>query len=181
MRNLPKLLFQRVVVVSLAILLQILFVIAGMDWLREYWHWMKTAMDVIKWVAVLTIMTGRSNPSYKMAWIILILAFPVAGITIYLLFGGNRISNRENRRMNRVEVMVAQHLRQEKSVMQALEPGGHSGVEPRAAYLPFRARATRSMITLRPSISRAARAATRGCSKSSKRPSTIFSSIFYHQ
>ena len=121
MRNLPKLLFQRVVVVSLAILLQILFVIAGMDWLREYWHWMKTAMDVIKWVAVLTIMTGRSNPSYKMAWIILILAFPVAGITIYLLFGGNRISNRENRRMNRVEVMVAQHLRQEKSVMQALE------------------------------------------------------------
>ena len=121
MRNLPKLLFQRVVVVSLAILLQILFVIAGMDWLREYWHWMKTAMDVVKWVAVLTIMTGRSNPSYKMAWIILILAFPVAGITIYLLFGGNRISNRENRRMNRVEVMVAQHLRQEKSVMQALE------------------------------------------------------------
>ena len=76
MRNLPKLLFQRVVVVSLAILLQILFVIAGMDWLREYWHWMKTAMDVVKWVAVLTIMTGRSNPSYKMAWIILILAFP---------------------------------------------------------------------------------------------------------
>ena len=121
MRNLPKLLFQRVVVVSLAILLQILFVIAGMDWLREYWHWMKTAMDVVKWVAVLTIMTGRSNPSYKMAWIILILAFPVAGITIYLLFGGNRISNRENRRMNRVEVMVAQHLRQEKSVLQALE------------------------------------------------------------
>ena len=92
-----------------------------MDWLREYWHWMKTAMDVVKWVAVLTIMTGRSNPSYKMAWIILILAFPVAGITIYLLFGGNRISNRENRRMNRVEVMVAQHLRQDQTVMQALE------------------------------------------------------------
>lgn len=35
MRNLPKLLFQRVVVVSLAILLQILFVIAGMDWLQR--------------------------------------------------------------------------------------------------------------------------------------------------
>ena len=63
MRNLPKLLFQRVVVVSLAILLQILLVIAGMDWLREYWHWMKTAMDVCIWVAVLSNMTGRSKPS----------------------------------------------------------------------------------------------------------------------
>ena len=89
MRNLPKLLFQRVVVVSLGILLQILFVVAGMDWLREYWHWVRIAMGVISWVAVLTIMTGRSNPSYKMAWVVLILAFPVAGITIYLLFGGN--------------------------------------------------------------------------------------------
>lgn len=99
-----------------------------------------------------------------MAWIILILAFPVAGITIYLLFGGNRISNRENRRMNRVEVMVAQHLRQEKSVMQALEREDIPAWN-HARYLPFRARATRSMITLRPSISRAARAATRGCSE----------------
>ena len=121
MRNLPKLLFQRVVVVSLGILLQILFVVAGMDWLREYWHWVRIAMSVISWVAVLTIMTGRSNPSYKMAWVVLILAFPVAGITIYLLFGGNRISDRENRRMARVEVMVAQHLRQNERVMQSLE------------------------------------------------------------
>ena len=78
MRNLPKLLFQRVVVVPLGILLQILFVVAGMDWLREYWHWVRIAMGVISWVAVLTIMTGRSNPSYKMAWVVLILAFPVA-------------------------------------------------------------------------------------------------------
>ena len=121
MRNLSKLLFQRVVVVSLGILLQILFVVAGMDWLREYWHWVRIAMSVISWVAVLTIMTGRSNPSYKMAWVVLILAFPVAGITIYLLFGGNRISDRENRRMARVEVMVAQHLRQNERVMQSLE------------------------------------------------------------
>ena len=36
MRNLPKLLFQRVVVVSLGIVLQILFAVAGMNWLREY-------------------------------------------------------------------------------------------------------------------------------------------------
>ena len=130
MRNLPKLLFQRVVVVSLGILLQILFVVAGMDWLREYWHWVRIAMGVISWVAVLTIMTGRSNPSYKMAWVVLILAFPVAGITIYLLFGGNRISDRENRRMARVEVMVAQHLRPERARDAIAGKNRYSGVEP---------------------------------------------------
>lgn len=130
MRNLPKLLFQRVVVVSLGILLQILFVVAGMDWLREYWHWVRIAMGVISWVAVLTIMTGRSNPSYKMAWVVLILAFPVAGITIYLLFGGQPLSERENRRMARVEVMVAQHLAPERARDAIAGKNGCFGVEP---------------------------------------------------
>ena len=34
MRNFSKLIFQRVVVVSLGILLQIIFVLAGMSWLH---------------------------------------------------------------------------------------------------------------------------------------------------
>ena len=121
MRNLSKLLFQRVVAVSLSILLQIAFILAGMNWLRDYWQWMRFAMSLISWIAVLLIMTGRSNPSYKMAWIILILAFPVAGITIYLFFGGNKASSRENRKMSRVDMLVLQNLRQDKTVLQKLE------------------------------------------------------------
>lgn len=117
MRNLPKLLFQRVVVVSLAILLQIFFVLAGVLWMREYWHWARIGMTVLSWIAVLSIMTGRSNPSYKIAWMLLILAFPVAGITIYLLFGGNRVSDHESRKMSRIEVLTAQHLRQDAAVL----------------------------------------------------------------
>lgn len=120
-RNLPKLLFQRVVVVSLAILLQILFVLTGVLRVREYWHWVRIGMTVLSWVTVLSIMTGRSNPSYKIAWMLLILAFPVAGITIYLLFGGNRVSDRESRKMNRIEVLTAQHLRQDEAVLAQLQ------------------------------------------------------------
>ena len=82
MRNLSKLLFQRVVVVSLAILLQIAFLLAGMLWLQEYRFWMRTVINVLAWLLVIGIMSGRSNPSYKIAWIVLILAFPVAGLTI---------------------------------------------------------------------------------------------------
>lgn len=121
MRNLFKLLFQRVFVVSLAILLQILFVLSGVLWLREYWHWVQTGMTILSWVVVLSIMTGRSNPSYKIAWILLILAFPVAGLTIYLLFGGNKVSRRESRKMGRVELLVTQNLRQKPQTMRLLE------------------------------------------------------------
>ena len=47
MRNLSKLMFQRVVVVSLAILLQIAFLLAGMLWLQEYRFWMRTVINVL--------------------------------------------------------------------------------------------------------------------------------------
>lgn len=79
MRNFSKLIFQRVVVVSLGILLQIIFVLAGMSWLHEYRRWLGFAMSVLSWGAVITVICSHGNPSYKIAWAVLILAFPVAG------------------------------------------------------------------------------------------------------
>lgn len=120
MRNLSKLMFQRVVVVSLAILLQIAFLLAGILWLQEYRFWMRTVINVLAWLLVIAIMSGRSNPSYKIAWIVLILAFPVAGLTIYVLFGGNKTSHRSNRKRAQSELTVLQHLRQDPDIIQKL-------------------------------------------------------------
>lgn len=120
MRNLPKLIFNRVVIVSLSILLQIAVLLSGVIWLREYRQWIDVTMTVLSWGAVIYIMTDRSNPSYKIAWIVLILAFPVAGITIYLLFGGNKASSRENRKMERINRETRSSLPQSEQVMQEL-------------------------------------------------------------
>ncbi|MBQ5748880.1 MAG: cardiolipin synthase [Oscillospiraceae bacterium] len=102
MRNLTKLAFGRVVIVSLAILLQIGFVLAGVFFLNESRHWFYAASTAISWLAVIIIISGQSNPSYKIAWILLLLAFPVAGLTVYLLFGGNKTSSRAARKMQRI-------------------------------------------------------------------------------
>ena len=115
MRNFPKLMFNRVVVVSLSILLQIAVLLAGMLWLNDYRSWINIALSVISWVAVVYIMSDKSNPSYKIAWIVLILAFPVAGVTIYLLFGGNKASSRENRKMKRISRETLSSLPQDES------------------------------------------------------------------
>lgn len=120
MRNLSKLVFQRVVVVSVAILLQIAFILAGMIWLQDYRGWLRTLTNVIAWILVIFILSGRSNPSYKIAWVLLILAFPVAGVTIYLLFGGNKTSLRSQRKRARSEQAVIEHLHQQDAVMAEL-------------------------------------------------------------
>ena len=120
MRNFLKLVFNRVVIVSLSILLQIIVLLAGVIWLKDYRSWINVALSVLSWATVIYIMSDRRNPSYKIAWIVLILAFPVAGITIYLLFGGNKASSRENRKMKRISRETLSSLPQEESVMRAL-------------------------------------------------------------
>ncbi len=124
MRNFPKLMFNRVVVVSLSILLQIAVLLAGMLWLNDYRSWINIALSAISWVAVVYIMSDKSNPSYKIAWIVLILAFPVAGVTIYLLFGGNKASSRENRKMERISRETHSSLPQDEAVMEELRARG---------------------------------------------------------
>ena len=56
MRNLLKLIFQRVVVVSLALLLQIAFFVIGLHYLKEYYRWISIALRILTWVLVVFIM-----------------------------------------------------------------------------------------------------------------------------
>lgn len=121
MRNLTKLVFQRFVAVSLGILLQLAVIVLGISFLKDYRTWLQVVFMVLSWIAVILIISGRSNPSYKMAWIVLILAFPAAGLTIYLLFGGNKSSSRENRRMQAIEQLMVRHIPQDAAAMEALQ------------------------------------------------------------
>lgn len=61
-----------------------------------YFYWFCIVLSVI---AVLWIVSNQSDPGYKIAWIIPILVFPVFGGLVYLLLGGNRLSQRAQGQM----------------------------------------------------------------------------------
>ena len=136
MRNLSKLIFQRVVAVSLGILLQIAFLIVMATALRDDVYWIRIGMSVLSWAVIIYIISCSVNPSYKIAWIVLILAFPVAGLTIYLLFGGNKISSYEHRKMQSIEAVAMQQLEQEEAPLWALAASGSPAFN-HARYLYF--------------------------------------------
>lgn len=121
MRNLGKLIFQRVVMVSVGILLQLVVVVLFMDWLAAYQRWFQLLMLGLRGFFVVYLVSSRTNPAYKIAWLILILAFPVAGVSIYLFLGGNKLSRREKRRMSGLRVMVESNLRQSPEVQKQLQ------------------------------------------------------------
>ncbi len=116
-----KKLFQRAIIVGLAILLQLVFMVAMVMWAAEYRRWLRVGFTVLSVVTILYILYNRTNSSYKIAWILLIMVFPAAGITTYLAFGGRRLSGPVRRRMLLAQELVREHLWQTKLAPQALE------------------------------------------------------------
>ena len=114
MKRIRKLLFQRVVIVGLSILLQLALMVSMVQWLSEYRTWIRAFLTLLSVITVIYLMYDRTNASYKIAWIILILACPVAGISIYLAFGGRRLSRPVRKRMQQAQDMVRNNLWQEK-------------------------------------------------------------------
>ena len=121
MKRLRKILFQRVGIVGLSILLQLALMVSMVQWLSEYRAWIRAFLTVLSVITVIYLMYDRTNASYKIAWIILILAFPIAGISIYLAFGGRRLSLPVRKRMQQAQDLVRDHLWQEKITAEALQ------------------------------------------------------------
>ncbi len=69
----------------------------------------------------LYIINGSTNPGYKIAWIMVILVFPVIGIFIYALFGGVQLSKREKKKMKEIYVHQQKNLSQDEMVKDELK------------------------------------------------------------
>ena len=110
MSRLAKLVFQRVIVVAFFILLQLAVLLATVLWLSEYRRWIQVVSTVLSILTIVYLLYDRTNSSYKIAWIILILAFPVAGICLYFTFGGRRLNLRTRQGMHQAEDMVRENL-----------------------------------------------------------------------
>lgn len=121
MRNLFKMVFQRVVFVSFAILIQLLFLILMVFFFDTVWRWFSIAMSILSFLAVLYILSDRTNPSYKLAWVIPILAFPIFGGILYIMFGGNKLSKRQKAQLQTVDEITRSNLKQDPLVLHALQ------------------------------------------------------------
>ena len=126
MRGFLKLLFSRVGMVSLGILLQLLVIFASLWWFRDYAPVINTVSGVLAWILVLYLLSEPRNPAYRTAWLILVLGLPVFGLTLYLFFGGSRLSKRLRRKMGGIDKTLEDSMRQDEAVMEALgreDPG----------------------------------------------------------
>ncbi len=126
--------FSRTTIVATLILLQIAVLTFAIWQLSSYFVYVYAAFEVLSLVVVVWMVGHKDNPSYKLAWTIPILLFPVFGGLFYLLFGGKKATGTFRRRMERAFISWAPSLVQDDRVMKEISAIDRSAAN-QARYL----------------------------------------------
>ena len=100
----------RSVAVAVALIVQIVVLIMAIQVFNDYFvrfYWVCIAFSFL---AVLWIIGNKSNPAYKIAWLIPILLFPIFGGIIYLMFGSAPMNKRAKRKLSGLYEEVSRTL-----------------------------------------------------------------------
>lgn len=134
MRRLLRFLFSRVVIFSLAILVQLAVLLLVIWKFSSYFPLFYAVCLLASLIAVVIIVNSQSNTAYKVAWIIPIMLFPIFGGLFYLMFGGNRTSTKNKRKLQLIGDKVAAVLDQDQAIMEGLE-NDDQGAANQARYI----------------------------------------------
>ena len=96
-RGLHRVVFGRTVVVLLLLLLQAGSLFVLFSWLSDYTVFIYTAVTVLSVVLVVHIINRDISSSFKIAWLIPVLAVPVMGTLFYVFLKsqiGSRVINK---------------------------------------------------------------------------------------
>lgn len=85
-RNILPNIFRDRVIVAFIIIVQIAVLVMLALGAASYSHYVSVVLNLISFVISLVIIMRRTNDAYKLTWIYLILAFPVFGGLLYLVF-----------------------------------------------------------------------------------------------
>lgn len=127
MKKLVSLLFHRVFLVALFLLIQIAVLTLMLYRFYDYFVSFYIVSIGLSVGAVLWIIGSKSDPAYKIAWIVPILIFPIFGGLFYLLFGGNRLSRKTRRNMEGMARRMREELRADRKA-DSLWPLGEDAV-----------------------------------------------------
>ena len=76
----------RLVIVAVSFLLQVGWILLRVKWLNEYSEGISAFTGLLTIVVVLKLNSKNTNSAMKMPWVMLIMAFPMMGLSMYLLF-----------------------------------------------------------------------------------------------
>lgn len=111
----------RLIFVLIAVLIQVVWIVALFLWLNEYSAPINLICSIAAFLLVLRIYGKHQIAVFKMPWIILILSFPLLGLCLYLLFGHKDVTKRMRKRFEEIDPKLLAEIKQDETVMRELE------------------------------------------------------------
>ncbi len=118
--KLVKKIFNRTFVCVVGISLQVSYLVAIFWTLGTRFYYSYFAFIALGIILAFYIMNTEINPSYKLAWIFLILSLPIFGCMFYLFFGNSSSCDRLRKKMNQYNEETKMLLPQNKEIMSEL-------------------------------------------------------------
>ena len=88
--------------------------------LQNYISIITVANRLVAFGLVVAIYSQYRSPSIKMPWIMLMMAFPIVGVSLYLLIGLSGSTNRMRKRYETIDDIIFRYLPQNEEVMEKL-------------------------------------------------------------
>ena len=110
----------RILLIALIIIVQLVWGVTFLLRILDYSEWISSALSVFSIIVVLFLNMKEENASYKIGWIILIMALPVFGGLFYLIFGNKRPSRIMRSKLIREHDAAAPFLMQDENLAQEL-------------------------------------------------------------
>ena len=113
--HIGTLLFHRLGIIAVLIVVQLGFYGFALSRLQNfpYYDMIHGAFLVLSILVVVWIVASKSNPGYKISWIIMVLGLMPFGSLAYLLLGGNHLSDFNQKRLRIMEDKICQNLGEE--------------------------------------------------------------------
>lgn len=105
---------------AVSLMVQIVFFVVMVRGLSEHYLFVNTLSTILAVVTVFYIVNRSGKSSYKILWIIFILAVPIFGVTAYMLLGGGRVFPHVKRKMQKCEEKYIKQLYDDSKVHETL-------------------------------------------------------------
>lgn len=118
MQKFLKKAFGRVTITLLLLAIQIVWIVAFIVELHNYYIVYSWVVSIIALIIVVALASKRDNPAYKLIWTIIVLAMPLFGVALYVSFGHNNVNKRVKKKFDMNNLQLKQYITKNKEVIE---------------------------------------------------------------
>lgn len=120
MKKIKKFLLGRATVMLLGVMLQLGWILLFIQRYSMRYSFIGTLIDIVALYVALVIVNKNSNPSYKLIWMVVILAVPLVGVLFYFVFGRAKLVRPTRKRMESINRQMEQEFPQNENILEQL-------------------------------------------------------------